>query len=123
MRKRPAVGFGSAPCDRCIHNFEELEGGGPHREAVREAIRQVLEWGGPWDVEDEESRRQNLERGMRHLRLVIETYCPPDIATWADCTHHRLTNRMIADMAGDLIDGDFRYFLQTHWAAITGTWE
>ena len=112
-RVRIAVGFDQyAARSECFHNYRELGHGGAHLDAVKHKIKRELEWRGLHDDLNEEDSEKLVDTLMNHLVIVLETNCPINITRWVNGTRTAIENAMLSDIAADLIDDDFLYFLK-----------
>lgn len=91
----------------CLHNHSALTGG-THLQAVTEKLQQYMSW----------SFGDAAEELLQHLVLVLETKCDAHMTRWANGAQTALNNRMLTDMAEDLIGEDFRQYLKEHRGAI-----
>ena len=104
-RVRAAVGFSQNGGQiRCFHNYRELKNGGTHLDAVLKKIEKAFMSAGLCHgISDCELSKALAE----HTVVIIETNCSPFYAERTNGLHNSLSNKMIADMAGDLIDLGF----------------
>ena len=94
----------------CLHNHRRLPNGGTHLDALRDQIQKHVDW----------VYGARVAGGLpKRLVLIVESTCAPHATRYADAGHTAITNRMITDMAADLIDRDFTTFLKQNEAAVT----
>lgn len=115
---------------RCLHNYRELEYGGHHLDAVKEQLLRYINWEFAWDLKAEASPNDEdsdgLESGFtlsfddikENILLILETNCTQYASMYVNATQKAIKNRMIADMAHDLIDKEFGYYLKQNQEAI-----
>ena len=107
-----AVGFDEkAPRCECFHNYRELNGGA-HLEAVRSKIRDYFDWFLLGKSANPEASEKMINNLMDSLVVIIESNCSQNSTVWTNGACNAIANTMIADIASDLIDGDFIYFLE-----------
>ena len=79
---------------------------------VKHKIKRELEWRGLHDDLNEEDSEKLVDTLMNHLVIVLETNCPINITRWVNGARTAIENAMLSDIAADLIDDDFLYFLK-----------
>ena len=114
----------------CLHNYRKLEYGGYHLDAVKEQMLHYINWEFIWDFRDDSSSndednyysRRRFELSFDDIKdnivLIIETNCTQYASNYVNATKKAIKNRMITDMAHDLISGDFQYYLKQNHEAI-----
>lgn len=85
----------------CLHNHRKLTGG-THMDALVESIRQYL----AWTIEQPVSKEQVLSC----VRLLVAT--DASRTCWVNGTRTSIENTLITDMAQDILDDRFRYYLK-----------
>lgn len=108
----------------CLHNYRKLEHGGNHLDAVKERLMHHINWEFIWDFKDEASSndennyysRRRFELSFDDIKenivLILETNCTKYASMYINATKKAIKNRMITDMAYDLISKDFGYYLK-----------
>lgn len=114
----------------CLHNYRKLEHGGYHLDAVKERLLHYINWEFIWDFRDDSSSndednyysRRRFELSFDDIKenivLIIETNCTKYASDYVNATKKSIKNRMIADMAYDLISDDFGHYLKQNHDAI-----
>lgn len=105
----------------CLHNFRTLKCGGQHLGRVKKKIAEYVN-----GVYVSELHRHLREHNMdvsnedlmfdfedlaNHIILIIETKCSPNASSYENGTRQSISNQMIVDMTGDLINQDFAHYL------------
>ena len=101
----------NAPRCECFHNYRELNGG-THLEAVKSKITNYVNWFLNRNGTKFEAAEKITNNLMENLVVVIESNCSQNSTVWTNGACDAIANTMIADIAGDLIDGDFIHFLE-----------
>ena len=110
-RVKLIVGFGeNAPEPTCFHNYRTLAKGGQHLTAVKKQIHKHLNH--RFDAS------YTLAEVADRLFIAVETACTANASVYADARRQALTNRMVADMAEDLVNEDFGYYLKQNHDAV-----
>ena len=118
-RVRIAVCFAKGMVRKeCFHNYRELEHGGLHLNAVKNKIRDFLMWHELFDGFNEQEYSELVEILLNNLTIIIETNCSANSTMWANGEQKAISNKMIADIAEDLINEDFRYYLKQNKARV-----
>lgn len=119
-----------SPQVKCFHNFRIIPNGGYHLNAIKKQIEKYVNWHFLSDFCDDTkmepqercNTRKNLEFSFdelsKNIVLIIETNCSKHAIIYENATQKAFTNKMITDMASDLIDDDFRYYLKQNHDAI-----
>lgn len=110
----------------CFHNHRILRFGGHHLEAIKEKLVSNINWvflGDFYndDVMEPEERyetRKSLEftydELSKNIVLILESSCSKGASRYVNATKQALANKMITDMASDLISDDFRFYLKSN---------
>lgn len=107
----------------CFHNYRVLQNGGSHLDEVKEKIANNINWEfnenflrgtflSPEDIY--EARRKadfSFDELEGHIILILESNCSDGASCWMYPTRTAITNRMITDMANDLIGKEFDEYL------------
>ena len=109
-----ADGSGSAVC---LHNYRELENGGEHFEALKEQLMKYINWEFLWDFKaDDNASKKSIELRFDDIKnnvvLILETNCTKYASDYVNATKKAIKNRMITDMAHDLISVEFESYLK-----------
>lgn len=108
----------------CLHNYRKLEHGGNHLDAVKERLLHHINWEFIMDFKDEASpndednyhSRRRFELSFddikKNIVLILETNCTKYASMYINATKKGIKNRMITDMAHDLLSNDFEYYLR-----------
>ena len=121
-RVRISIGFDrNIARSECFHNYRELRNGGTHLDAVKHKVKRELEWRGLYNDVNEETSEKLVDELMNHLFIVLESNCPINITQWINGTRTAIDNTMLSDIAADLIDDDFSYFLKKNKVDILST--
>ncbi len=119
-----------SPNTICLHNYRKLEYGGYHLDTIKEQLLHHINWEFIWDFRDDSSpddennyySRRRFELSFDDIKenivLIIETNCTKYASNYVNATKKAIKNRMITDMAHDLISGDFQYYLKQNHEAI-----
>lgn len=114
----------------CLHNYRKLEYGGHHLDAVKEQLLHYINWEFIWDFRDESSpddednyySRRRFELSFDDIKnnivLILETNCTKYASNYINATKKAIKNRMIIDMAHDLVSKEFEYYLKQNHEAI-----
>lgn len=94
---------------KCIHNQRELSYGGTHIRKLKERICQSIQY----MLELPLSEAQLMD----HLQLVVVSYSDGN-PYWENGTRLSISNKVIRDMAEDIIDDNFRKYLIDHSSMI-----
>lgn len=91
---------------KCYHNFREIQFGGSHFEAVKEKLvrhlSNLLETDSDWDCI------------KKHVVLTVESYCPENRSKYKNATKKAIDNRLICEIADDVLSSDFMQFLKNN---------
>lgn len=113
-----------SPKIECFHNYRVLQHGGHHLKAIKERIGKYINWDFLCDFYDDfqinaQERcniREKLEFSFDELSqnivLIIISYCTKGASSYENAAKKAITNKMITDMAHDLIGEDFKYYLK-----------
>lgn len=114
----------------CFHNYRILQFGGHHLDKVKERLSWCIsEMFYRYLVDDSkltpEERGKTRDRYMvsfevlsNHIVLILESNCSEFASCWTNATRKAITNRMITDMAIDLIGDEFDDYLRKNHIAI-----
>lgn len=114
----------------CLHNYRKLEYGGHHLDAVKEQLLHYINWEFIWDFRDESSpndednyySRRRFELSFDDIKenvvLILETNCNERASMYINATKKSIKNRMITDMAHDLVSREFENYLRQNHEAI-----
>lgn len=106
-RVRVLVGFGENSEVECFHNRKKLLCGGAHLNAVKEKlIRNVNDW---FSYEN-----QQIDTVFKDVceKLILIIVSDSTFTEWETGRKDSIKNKMIADMATDLINDDFVHYLK-----------
>lgn len=114
----------------CLHNHKKLAYGGNHLNAIKERLMHSVNWKFIWDFSDELSNgkekcyadRERFELSFEDIKdniiLIVESVCDENATRYETANQQAIVNRMITDMAHDLISDDFDYYLKQNHDAI-----
>lgn len=126
-RVKVVIGFAKAAAKQiCLHNFRELKYGGDHLDALKMRLMRYigLEFKRDLGTADENNghSRSGFALSFDDIKadvvLILETYCPPNASRFINESRKSIENRMITDMANDLLSGEFREYLKEHHEAL-----
>lgn len=100
---------------QCFHNFAALPYGGTHLEQLQERLCSAFNHCLGSDM--------TFGEMGKHLTLVIATRCAPSFTVWKNGSRQAIANRLITDMAQDIIDDGFDRYLQEFKAVYQGLWD
>jgi DNA gyrase subunit B len=105
-----------------IHNFKTIRYGGLHVRNIQERVCRVIS-----DCFHEEIRtvsRHSYNAGItygelqEHINIAVITFCPSQLSLWENGSQQAIINPMIADMAYDLVSGEFDTFVYNNRQAL-----
>ena len=107
----------------CLHNYRHLERGGEHFEALKKKVINAINREFIWDFRDDKSSedennyysRRRFELSFddisKNIVLILASNCSNYASDYHNATQKSIKNRMITDMAADLISKDFENYL------------
>ena len=93
----------------CFHNHCKLHFGGRHLERIKEKITDYFKC-----MFDDIYGKGTLSFStlFDNLIIAVETKCENYATSWENTTKKAITNKMLDDMASDIVDDDFQYYLK-----------
>ncbi len=88
----------------CFHNFKSLKYGGLHYKTMVQYLLKYIQWQVDADIDETVVSNRVI--------VLLDTKCSEHATCWENGTRQSISNKMIADMASDVIGDDFRYFLK-----------
>ncbi len=105
-----------------LHNFRTLRYGGLHVRNIQERVCRIINDCFHEEIRSISRHLRNIdityEELQKYINIVVITLCPSRSSLWGNGSQQAIINPMIADMAYDLVSGEFDTFVYNNRHAL-----
>lgn len=118
-----AIGFSVYGCsEKYLHNLRTIRHGGLHVNSIQDRVCRIINdcfheeiWSSASCASNKDITYGELKD---HIHIAVATICPSRFSLWESGAQQSLANPMIADMAYDVLSGEFDAFVKNNRHAL-----